>query len=159
MSFHYLIDGYNVTRHELFRRYLDKEGDERSTLLKFIGKTKLARSMRNKITVVFDGLIPGAGFRTRANIDVIFSQEETADSWIVRRVMNDAHPRSLIVVSNDRELGFLVKNYGATVMTVEELLTVALLRTPLRETTEEDKKTPPPNEEKINEELEKLWLK
>ena len=93
-----------------------------------------------------------------ADIDVVFSREETADAKIKRMVEASKIPGNIAVVSDDREVQFFIKSAGARAIGVEEFINPP-------------KKTQPKNEDlikpelnysqisRINQELKALWLK
>ncbi|OGS26505.1 MAG: hypothetical protein A2297_01980 [Elusimicrobia bacterium RIFOXYB2_FULL_48_7] len=122
---HYIIDGYNVVKQlpELMDRKLQEGREELIKILKF---TRPQGSMRNKVTIVFDGNEDGF-FTTTAqvkghNIAVTFSQGESADDRIRYIVKRDPAPRDIIVVTDDRDLRSSVKIHGAKVMYVKEFI-------------------------------------
>ncbi|MFH0913359.1 MAG: NYN domain-containing protein [Candidatus Omnitrophota bacterium] len=160
MSLMYIIDGYNLTSHTRFPR-INNNKDSRRALLTLIKTRRLAGSLRNKVTVVFDGY-PGLSSKDLGGfgIDVIFSQKETADARIKRMVEAQGNPRNVVVVSDDKEIKFFIKAVGARSIGVEDFLY-----------PDRHKQKPQENEkdlfkpelsysqmDKINQELKTIWL-
>ncbi len=124
-------------------------------------------SIKNKITVVFDGQEGIAyGLQTPPFVRVLFSAGETADDKIRTLVHASSNKKSLIVVTNDRELGYAVKALGSRCISVEQFLKKGAIS--LQKASPSKKKRRPLYEEKhiskikeyrITTELEKIWLK
>jgi predicted RNA-binding protein with PIN domain len=161
VSLEYIIDGCNVVYHASFAQHVSrKQSDNRISLCEYISMKRLCGSRHNRVTVVFDGFPPVGRGNTfeRSDLDVLFSQERTGDETIRRLVEKKSQPKNVVVVSDDKEIGFFVKGLGARWMKVEEFIG-------------------PPREEKprkpviikpelsyqqvrqINTELSELWLK
>jgi len=160
MSVHYIVDGYNVLKQlpDLEKRPL-KNG--RWGLIHYFEIYRPQGSIKNKVTIVFDGRsevkLPSQRKLQKTNMEIIFSQDETADEKIKKLVSHMPNPKQVIVVTDDRELREAVKTYGVEVISVKELT---------------QKKFPPSDEinikakttltekeaEKITEELEQIWL-
>ena len=120
MSVHYIIDGYNLVRHKALEGGA-RGTDERRALVRCIIERRLCGSLNNKATVVFDGFPPqGLIFPGSAQVDVLFSREETADEKIKQLLESVEHPRSVLVVSNDNQVRFAARSAGARVLKVEE---------------------------------------
>jgi predicted RNA-binding protein with PIN domain len=110
VSFHYLIDGYNIL-YALPDMPAGTWGQKRGALVRKIAAEK--PHGRNRITVVFDSR-EGSGDRSRlGSIEVAFTSGETADDWISHYVRHAANPRTLIVVSDDQGLRRMVRGTGA----------------------------------------------
>lgn len=114
MSLQYLIDGYNLLHSPYFQYPPGNNKDSRVALLEFIRARKLTGSSKNKVTVVFDGycgeLSPE---RERLGMGVIFSGDESADDRIKKEVERALNRKVLVVVSDDREIGFFARQAGA----------------------------------------------
>jgi len=120
MSLSYLIDGYNVINHIRLPGLRKDKKDPRHGLLEFINTKRLCGSSKNKVTVVFDGFPKtNSGNNDRFGINVLFSQEESADALIKRMLDKAIGPRNIIVVSDDREIKFFARSAGAQVKGVE----------------------------------------
>ena len=170
MSLQYIIDGYNIINHPLFARSRKKSQDACFALLDFIKFKKPCGSPKNKISVVFDGY-PAANSRfnpDQSEINVIYSQDITADARIKAMLDSCQNPKIVIVVSDDREIQFFAKSAGAKAAGVEEFIHSAkidpdsLRRKGNLKTRREDLLKPELNytqASQINKEFRKLWLK
>lgn len=79
---------------------------------------KFAESTDDAVTVVFDQRPPGMRVGRLGNVGVAFAREpgpNAADKTIVRRVLRDADPGSLVVVTSDRKLAEDVRKLGVEV--------------------------------------------
>lgn len=161
MSLRFIIDGYNLIKHASFRDVPLRQADARIRLLEFIKRERLSGSMRNKVTVVFDGYCDlDEALASRFDIEVIFSRRETADETIKRMVENSADPRCIAVVSDDREIRLFVKSCGSRPVGIDEFLSrkdKAQRRLKGREPLKPELNYTQIH--KINQELKKLWLK
>lgn len=162
MSLQFIIDGYNIIHHPIFTRSSNQKiKDQRLALLELIKKEKLAGSLRNKITIIFDGYcnpeeLPGlTDYDSR--IKIIFSLKMTADDKIKDIIENSSSPKNIVVVSDDKEIKALAKLYSAQSQNVEDFV------------QPENKQRKPQDEllkaelsysqiHNINEELKKIWL-
>lgn len=160
MSLHFVIDGYNIINHPQFRRAHKSSPDERAALLSLIRRKKLTGSLKNKVTVVFDGY-PDSRARPldESGILVIFSRRVSADEKIKMIVEQTAERKNIIAVSDDKEIRFTVKSLRAQALGVDEFFLA-------KEKPKNDRKgemiEPELNYtqmQKINQELEKIWLK
>jgi predicted RNA-binding protein with PIN domain len=157
MSLHYIIDGYNLIKHRCFNPS-SRIRDQRLALFEFIRKEKLCGSVKNKVTVVFDGY---AGDLNTGDydIEVIFSQEQSADDKIKKIVQMQGNVRNIVVISDDREIKDFVKLCGMKAVGIEEFI-------------QHKKKHKMPKDDEslkpeltysmmlqINRELRKTWLK
>src|SRR3989338_7000094 len=126
MSLHYIIDGYNIINHPLFTRLLKSPLNPRATLLLLIRKKRLTGSLKNKVTVVFDGY-PDANQTVldEPDITVIFSRKVSADEKINLLIEETANRKIIIVVSNDREIQYSAKSLGAKVLGIDEFFAAA----------------------------------
>ncbi|MHC4712589.1 MAG: NYN domain-containing protein [Planctomycetota bacterium] len=124
---HILIDGYNVlhasagTDHDWTHLSLE---EARNAILVFLSGAIHAR--QEKVTVVFDGSGRIDDFpRTRnlRGIEVVFSEPGvTADEVICQIVSAAPNPRSVLVVSADREIRRHALNHGAKVIAPDTFL-------------------------------------
>ena len=137
-------------------------------LLEFIKTHKLCGSPKNKITVVFDGY-PNLSSQKldEEDINVIFSQEETADSRIKKMAETQGNPKNTVVVSDDKEIKFFVRAVGARSLGVEEFIHPVskykdgLNRKKKLESEDRDLLKPELSHSQIgeiNQELRKIWL-
>jgi predicted RNA-binding protein with PIN domain len=157
MSLHYIIDGYNLIKHQSFQP-AKKIKDERFCLLEFIRTEKLCGSPRNKITVVFDGY--AGGFNAKdCDIEVIFSQEQTADEKIKKIIQSRGSTRNAVVISDDKEIKYFVRSSGMKAVGVEEFI-----RHKKRKSSFVGDESLKPEltysaMHKINQELRQIWLR
>ncbi len=165
MALHFILDGYNIIKQipPLANMKLD-EG--RETLIRFIETKNPQGSYRNQVTVVFDGQGGSGGYQQGAAVKVLFSWDESADDQIKRLVDNQENRKSLVVVTDDREIQYYVRALGAQVLSVadfwEKIKSPEMKsRRPKSKTLHvEDKKDIPKTlEAKINAEFEKIWSK
>lgn len=161
MSVHFIIDGYNVLKQlpDLEKRPLK---DGRWGLIHYFEIYRPQGSIKNKVTIVFDGkkdvLLPPERKLRKSNLEIIFSQDETADEKIEKLLKRVPNPKQVIVVTDDKELKRTVGTYGAKVVSVKEIARKKF--PPSDKKTLKAKTTLTIEEmEKINKELEELWLK
>ncbi len=158
MSLLYIIDAYNTINHITFTSIRKKTKDPQRALLEFLKNRRLGKKSKNKITVVFDGYPQvSAQNLEEANINVVFSREETADARIKRLVESSKSPKNIVVVSDDREIIFFIKSIGARSIGVEEFINPE----EKVQRKKEDLIKPELNFSqisKINQELKALWL-
>jgi len=161
MSLQYVIDGYNLINHPVFKEQANKKiKDRRFALLELIRTKRLCGSSKNKITVVFDGY-PGLGDSQGLSeggpkIGVIFSRKETADERIKKMVENSGNPRNTVVVSDDKEVKFFAGSLGAGTISVGEFIGQEESG---REKEALKAELTYAQMHLINKELRKLWLK
>ncbi len=179
MSLQYIIDGYNIIKHPLFTHHTTKKinpvrntrvlreenkishgvKDSRIVLLEFIRINRLCGSPKNKITVVFDGYPDSRGLSNNTVINVIFAREESADEKIKRMVEVLSNAKSVVVVSDDKEIRFFVRSFGAKILSIQEFINRSKN---LIDSQEKEPMKPELNYSQIceiNKELRKLWLK
>ena len=160
MSLHYIIDGYNILHHPNLAPTNKKIQDPKAALLEFIKINRLTGSLKNKITLVFDGYPDASGkSRDSADIEIIFSRQESADERIKRIVEASGRRKNIIVVSDDREIIFCVKAAGASCLGVEEFTRPRLRPAHLQKTDTRKTELSYSQIQKINQELIKIWLK
>ncbi len=123
-------------------------------------------SIKNSVTIVFDGQ-PGIVGRARASsVRVVFSENESADDRIKAMVERSPAPKSTVVVTNDKEIKFRVRSLGAQVLGVEEFFARMSSRPQgtapgkSKKSSREDAKVISKTlEYEITTEFEKIWLK
>ncbi|MBI3617694.1 MAG: NYN domain-containing protein [Candidatus Omnitrophica bacterium] len=154
MSLHYLLDGYNII-HQM--PPLNKLEDQRQQLIQWIESRAPQGSLRNTVTVVFDGRsdVWGGG-AVPSPVQIIFSREESADEKIIRMVEEAAHKKSVVVVTDDRSLQYSVRALGAKVSGVQTFLGQGA-PVPVRR-PESGKDISKTLEHKITSEFTKIWL-
>ena len=159
MSLQYIIDGYNIINHPLFARLNKHIQNPQTVLLTFIRTKRLTGSYKNKTIVVFDGYPPSdIRLCDEGNLTVIFSRKINADEKIKMLVEESANRKTIIVVSDDKEIKFMVKSLGAAVLGIEEFIGC-------KKKSQEKQREPLKLEltysqmDEINQELRKIWLK
>jgi len=159
MSLQYIIDGYNIIKHSRFVGQLPKKTkDHREALVEFIKAQRLCGSSKNKITVVFDGYPDEQGLEKNTPIEVIFSRDKSADERIKNIVEVSVNAKTIVVVSDDKEIKFIVRSLGADCIGVEDF--VSRNRGGQRKNDDSTKAQLSYSQmESINREFRKLWLK
>ncbi|OGS21791.1 MAG: hypothetical protein A2252_06595 [Elusimicrobia bacterium RIFOXYA2_FULL_39_19] len=156
---HYIIDGYNVVKQ--IPEYMDiKLKDGREGLINILKYQRPQGNTRNKATIVFDGKGDDFLFSitkiTGDNIDVMFSQNESADDHIQRMVKRSSKPGDIVVVTDDRDLRSSCKIHGAQLLYVKEFIkpkqkySVPAKNQPKQQISQKD-------ELALDRELRKLW--
>jgi hypothetical protein len=157
MALHYIIDGYNLVKHRSFAPKSNLH-DPRFALIQFLRLEKPFGSLKNKVTIVFDGY--SGGFSPgNFEFEVVFSCEASADERIKEMLESRAWPKNqVVVVSDDREIRDFSRLCGVTSLGIEEFLFPPKKKSPSRE--EDPSKTELSYNiiRKINEELKKKWL-
>lgn len=163
----YVIDGYNVVHHPLFGQIKRYHSDPRLTLVESLRIERLTGSQRNKIIVVFDGYpdSSGGGY-DESYARIVFSRQHTADERIIEIVERSPNPKNTVVVSDDKEIRFFIKQAGAKALSVEEFLNPIFVKLNRAGPGGKKQESDPLGREltysqkhKINQELRKLWLK
>ena len=162
MSLLYIIDAYNLFRHQSFQNKSKNQSHSLSNLPFFIKEKRLTGSSKNKVILVFDGY-PHRDHKIQEGVclDIIFSRVISADEKIKKMVEESGNRKNIIVVSDDKELRFTVKAAGALILGVEEFLAQKDQKG-LRAEEEDslsDLKISSVEMLKINRELGKIWLK
>jgi predicted RNA-binding protein with PIN domain len=157
MSLHYILDGYNVIKRipELAR--LDLRSG-RAALYHLIQSRSLQGSLRNKLTIVFDGKEGIGSGNEGSGAKVIFSKGRSADEEIKEIIALAPRPATIVLVSDDRQLQLDCRALGAKRMTVGEFMGRAGGKARARPPAESTSLSPS-EEYKINAELRKIWLK
>ncbi|MDD5255462.1 MAG: NYN domain-containing protein [Candidatus Omnitrophica bacterium] len=169
MSLRYIIDGCNLVHHPHCARNLNKRHrDSRLSLLEFIRSQRLCGSVRNKVTVVFDGFSSPEDFAClsgKLGIEVVFSRGDSADNVIRRMLEKAAQPLEVVVVSDDREVLFFARQSRARAMGVGEFLGEdkqprgARGKTGKADPAAEKPELSGNEQERINREFRDIWLK
>ncbi|HBO97581.1 MAG TPA: hypothetical protein DE315_00610 [Candidatus Omnitrophica bacterium] len=157
MSLHYLLDGYNIIHQmPLPSGALNKLEDQRRHLVQWVGSRAPQGSLRNTVTIVFDGRSdvwsPGAA----SSIGVVFAQGETADEKIIRMVEEAEHKKNIVVVTDDRSLQCSVRALGAKVSGVQTFLEQGTSPRPTR--PESGKNISKTLEHEITSEFARIWI-
>ncbi|OGX39796.1 MAG: hypothetical protein A3D87_07320 [Omnitrophica WOR_2 bacterium RIFCSPHIGHO2_02_FULL_50_17] len=147
---------------------LEKLEEKREAFLRFLERRRPHGSLKNKVTVVFDGQ-PGIwGGGAASGVEVIFAKGRSADEEIKAVVAGSEHRKNMAVVTDDREIQYAVRALGAKVCGVDEFLEKAGT---LRQAGKEKPSVLSPQdasagkyisktlEHKITSEMERIWLK
>lgn len=154
---HYLIDGHNLIS-QLPDISLDDPDDEAKLVL--LLRSWIAAGRKRKVTVVFDGGLPGGTWRymSRGRLKALFATEgQSADTMLVNRVQQAKNPSAHTLVTSDQEILSVAKKRRMPYMTAQAFAQQLQKIGPTQETSEG---TELPSEEKpiLNEgELEE-WL-
>jgi len=145
-----------------------KEFDEaRVSFIKLIEIHRPHGSVRNTLTIVFDGKPGMTNVTSTSVVKVIFSQGESADDRIKSMVAKADNKKNMVVVTDDREIRYNVRAQGARLQSTAEF--TAKLRTSTARANQLVKSKSPEEasgkkqisrtaEFKINKELEQVWL-
>ena len=155
MSLRYLLDGYNILKQMASLRDLPLEEGRRG-LLRWIDHARPQGSVKNLVTVVFDGHPDHYGHMSQDEIRVIFSDGCSADDQIKRMVEDDADKKNCVVVSDDKDIFLYARSLGARVMSVGNFTSVKQAG---RSTSSGEKYISLSRQDKINQEMSKIWLK
>jgi len=163
MSIHYLLDGYNII-YQMPTLNLAKLEDQRCHLVHFVERYSPQGSPNNGVTIVFDGNKEAFGRMTSSAAKIIFSQNGSADDMIRNIVEQASQTKNIIVVTDDRELQYAVRALGAKTRRVKVFLSQAKSANKKKRFEQDDssvhkKVISKCDESKINEELQKIWLK
>ena len=157
MSLHFIIDGYNLVKHRCFSQPPGIH-DSRFALIQFLRIERPCGSPKNKVTIVFDGY-SGDFSLSGLEFEVIFSCDTSADDKIRKLIEIAAAPKSLVVVSDDRQIRDNARLCGVVSLGIEEFLNPPR-KNQARKNSESIKPELSYTEaHKINEELKRLWLK
>ncbi len=162
MSLHFLIDGYNlIKRNPAFASKSLEDG--RQSFVGFIERDRPQGSIRNQVTVVFDGKPGMYGFPAAHEIKVLFTEYESADDLIKRSVEGSKNKKDIVVVTDDRQLMLYVRGCGASVMSGGDFFKRAKAgKTPAKgkgPSADRSKVITSTFEHAVNQEFEKIWLK
>jgi len=143
---------------------LAKLEDQRLELLGFIEKYSPQGSLKNQVTIVFDGNQDVFGGMQSSAATIIFSQGESADDKIRSIVAQADNTKNIIVVTDDRDIQYAVGALGAKAISVAEFLSKDQLsgKKPKQVkviSSESEKYISKTDESKITSELGKIWLK
>ena len=165
MSLQFLLDGYNIITRI---RGLSQETleDQRKFLVRLVAVNRPQGSVKNTVTIVFDGKCGIIGTSDAAHVKVIFSRGQSADDTIKKIVGQAAHKKNIIVVTDDRDIQYAVRAMGAKIMSAQEFLTKSKTAGQSRLSSptavhgrEAGKNIPRTVEFKITSEFEKIWLR
>jgi predicted RNA-binding protein with PIN domain len=164
MALHYLIDGYNVI-HQMPECDSLKLETQRLKLVQFIENHRPQGSVKNKVTIVFDGQGGHLQSSISSMVETIFSVGESADEKIKSIVEDSKNPKNIIIVTDDRDIQIAVRKSGASIMPVAEFLLKLKRKSDGKGSIKGNggratqKNISHTDEYNINIELSKIWLK
>jgi len=165
MSLRYLLDGYNIV-HQLKNLYLKELEEQRKGLVRFIEIQQPQGSIKNSVTIIFDGQDGYGDQQYSSIVKVIFSKGESADCLIKKMVAKSNNKKRIIVVSNDREIQCFIAALGAQACSVQNFLNqvksvkIKMKQRGSEENRKEDaKRISKELEYKITSELSDIWVK
>ncbi|WAC08302.1 MAG: NYN domain-containing protein [Thermodesulfobacteriota bacterium] len=124
MSFHLIIDGYNLIRQSPELLHYEKQDLEKGRAMLLRRLIAYQRIKHHSITVVFDGWAEGDIFERRGKeggIEIIFSRRGEKADEVIKRLA--AQKKSEItVVTSDRDLGHSCALNGCTIVSSPEFL-------------------------------------
>jgi len=120
MSLHFVLDGYNIT-NKLNKAYPSLSAI-RQGLYEFIRVNRPQGSPKNKITVIFDGKTGFFSDERAEGLEIIFSHDITADEEIKTFIRNSANPKTVVVITDDRDIQLFARHHSANFMPVKEFL-------------------------------------
>lgn len=137
--------------------------DDHDRLIHFIQNQHPQGSLKNKVTIVFDGRPGPWQDRSAAYITVIFSQDRSADDIIRLKVEDSSRKKSCIVVTDDRAVQYAVKALGAKVLSVSDFLGLGERKktqhnTGTQGSDQSIKKLSSSLEQEITQQMEEVWL-
>jgi predicted RNA-binding protein with PIN domain len=162
MSISYIVDGYNVIKGAA--PYCDLPlRQARERFFSFLETMRPHGSLRNRLIVVFDGSSQVFGCMDHRSFEIIFTSGESADEKIKEMVCADKNPKNIVVVTNDRDLGYSVRRQGARIMSCAEFLKLSGVVKKVRQAAAKELDAKNilniVQREKITEECRKIWLK
>ncbi len=159
MALHFILDGYNIIKNDNDLADLSLENG-RNKFVRILENQRPQGSVKNKVTVVFDGQ-PGAGpFHNSGPVHVVFSSGQTADDVIKNIVSRARNKKAIVVVTNDRAIQYYVRSLGARILNVREFWPSRLKAPdrPGKPGKKAGKHIPKSVEVRINDELMDIWL-
>ena len=101
---------------------LAKLEDQRLDLIGFVEKYSPQGSLKNRVTIVFDGSLDVFGGMKSTAAKIIFSQGESADDKIRAMVAQAHNTKDIVVVTDDRDIQYAIGALGAKAISVKEFL-------------------------------------
>lgn len=158
MSLHFILDGYNIIKRTPSLD-LPNLKESRENLINIILNTRPQGSLKNKLTIIFDGKPDILHHKSTSGIEVVFSENESADD-LIKRIINKSHnQRNICLVTDDKALISSVKYLGIKIFSVLSFLSKMQRPQVKKNDLDEKKGLSYSQTEKINEELYKMWGK
>jgi predicted RNA-binding protein with PIN domain len=165
MALHFILDGYNIIKSDaagvLTQGSLE---EQRKRLVTLLNTARPQGSSRNCLTVVFDGPFESPYFGGSfpryqdGDVEIIFSEGDTADERIERLVAAHPRPADIVVVTDDKGLRRMLGGSGVKFMAVAEL-SRRLFKGARPSAGGNDPAVDAQTVEDINRELEERWFK
>lgn len=137
--------------------------DRRRHLIRFIEQYRPQGSARNSVTIVFDGVLESYGRMTSPVAQIIFSQGESADDKIRNIVAQAKNKKSIVVVTDDRDVQYAIRALGATACGVKAFLRQGngpgQSKPGKMSSSLSEKMISKRDESKITSEMKEIWLK
>lgn len=149
----YIIDAFNLIYKV---DELAESPAPHASLLQFLKSGRLTGSPNNRVVVVFDGH-DNPDVSGEREYEIVFSGPRSADDVIKDRVTKSKNRSQIVVVSDDKGLTTFVSAEGAKIKSVAEFLKNADRR--IRSLADDEKEISYEERQKINKELERLWVK
>jgi len=164
MALHYILDGYNIVKQ--IPEFADlKLEDGRESFIRYLEVHAPQGSRNNLLTIVFDGRSGMSSNPRSSNVQVFFSCDESADDRIKKMVAGSDRIRSLIVVTDDREIQVYVRKLGAKVLNVRDFIGAQrphqdkTFKIKRKDTGTKDRKHINDHvQQEINSEMMRVWL-
>lgn len=121
-------------------------------------------NLANGVTVVFDGSQEFSGTQVIHGMKVVFSRGQSADE-LIKRIVEEYPKKSVVVVSDDKDIKLYVRALGASVLSVNDFKAKAVKKSRASFNGQEQKdKAQGKNlsliqQNKINIEFTKIWIK
>jgi predicted RNA-binding protein with PIN domain len=162
MSLHFLLDGYNIIKQTPNLNHGTLES-QRLGLLSWINRDKPQGSINNSVTIIFDGKEEFFGSHASGAIKVVFSKGQSADDLIKKIVEQYPLKKSLVIISDDKDIKLYVRALGAGILSVKEF-TKGLLKRSKQASTKTSQEISGKyisltQQDKINKEMERIWIK
>jgi predicted RNA-binding protein with PIN domain len=162
MSIKYILDGYNLLP-QMLGSNLAKLEDQRRYLVRFIEQHQPQGSLKNSVTIVFDGNLESYGRMASSAAQIIFSQGDSADDRIKKIVAQAKNRKNIVVVTDDRAVQYAIRALGAKACCVKDFLSqgknTGRKKPAVGKTVQPEKHISKCDESKITSEMQKIWLK
>lgn len=132
--------------------------DQRRLLIRLLDERRPQGSLRNTLTIVFDGQPGVFGHDSAHTVKIVFSKVGSADDEIKRRVDAASNKSNMIVVTDDRALGYAVKALGAKVSSVADFM-ARMADSGERKPGSGSKPISRSQQSQITSEMSSIWLK
>jgi len=136
--------------------------DQRDHLVRLIAVKQPQGSLKNNVTIVFDGRPGRYAPPASSTVKIVFSQDRSADELIKAAVNAAASKKTYVVVTDDKDIRLTVRAQGAQVVSVGAFLDkLSTLQEPQGQQGPYEAGKPISHtlEHAINKELIEVWLK